>query len=204
MLSLERITHALRVSRLVAAEVPVRGLSTALETALSILHLAKELTLVNIESFTSESLMSGQDAKGAGYECSLLAQRAASMSAGIYDHLKHVAGYREHDVAATEETHPTLALKRDMVMDEVKELLVRLEDAMCLFTVPAAMEFIKEDAQDIDAKCSRILPRVTLTETSDGTLHYFAREDFALRRCHLHAALLDTDDNGQVPLLGHR
>ncbi|KAI0357110.1 hypothetical protein OH77DRAFT_1510645 [Trametes cingulata] len=205
--SLDRAAQALRVAKLIAADIPVPGLSTALELALSIIEIAK-------------------DARDARDECALLAERAANISLGIYDQLKACPWDGESAPIATREHVSallctlqdienamrrrqkkrllSLVWKRDDVADEVKKLTIRLEDSMQLFTVQAALDVSQgvnaltgrfarhaEDSvrlgdallrstRDIDAKCSSILQRVTLTETSDGTLRYFSRADFDL------------------------
>ncbi|KAI0363694.1 hypothetical protein BV20DRAFT_920247, partial [Pilatotrama ljubarskyi] len=211
MASLERIAQALHVAKVIAAEIPVRGLSTALQTAFNIVELAKVCTC---------------GARDARDECSQLAERAANISLGIYDQLKACSWDGEPAPIATREHVTTLlctlqdsenmmrrrqkkrllylALRQDMVTDEVKKLTLRLEDAMQLFMVQAALDVsqgmdaltgrflrhaedsarlgdaLMKSARDIDAKCTHILQRVTLTETSDGSLRYFAREDLEL------------------------
>ncbi|KAI0372231.1 hypothetical protein BV20DRAFT_1050981 [Pilatotrama ljubarskyi] len=205
--SIDAAIDLLRVAKLVAAEVPVPGLSTALETALSIAESAKNV-------------------KDTRDGCKALAERAASLSLGIYDALKKRPWGTEAAPISTQEHVVTLlcalqdienlmwrrqkrrwlslVLKQDAIADEVKRLTTKLDDAVKLFTVQAALEVgegmniltnrvlqhaenserlgdaLLKSSKDVNTNVTDLLHRVTLTATHDGPLRYYTYEDLAL------------------------
>ncbi|OJT07771.1 hypothetical protein TRAPUB_1363 [Trametes pubescens] len=141
MPSIEPLLTLLRVAKEVSTELPIPGLSTALEIALSVAEKAKEV----------KSTRDG---------CRSLAERAAYFAWGVYDQLKHCDGDTQ-SIATKEHVKLLLCTLCDIeglmkrrrrmraltflrrhadVAEDVRKLSTQLEDVIKLFIMQTGID----------------------------------------------------------------
>ncbi|OJT09691.1 hypothetical protein TRAPUB_13831 [Trametes pubescens] len=131
---------ALEIAKLATAGISISGLSSVLESALSIASKAKEI----------------EDTRD---DCRALAERAATLVMAVYQQLKNGSGDTSVKEHVTRLLHDLLdieslmdrrlragrrelilfALKHGKIAKEVKTLAAKLEDSYCAFMIQAAL-----------------------------------------------------------------
>ncbi|OJT14945.1 hypothetical protein TRAPUB_8515 [Trametes pubescens] len=154
---LETSIKALEIAKLVTAQIPVPGLSTAVECALSIAKKAKDI-------------------KDTRDDCRALAERVATLVVAVYQQLKHGSSdteVKEHvetflqNLQAIENLMDRrlrprkrdrllFALKRGKIADEVKTLTTKLEDCFRSFMIQTALA-INQDMNTLRSGNVRML-----------------------------------------------
>ncbi|KAL1945645.1 hypothetical protein VTO73DRAFT_1647 [Trametes versicolor] len=189
---LETSVKALEIVKLVTAEIPIPGLSTAVECALSIAKKAKEI-------------------KDTREDCRALAERAAALVIALYQQLKNGSsdmGAQVYITAFLQKRDRVLfALKRGQIADEIKTLTAKLEDSFRVFMIQAALainqdmntltngnlrmlqhiddsarvgEVVLTDTREIRTGLSDLAHRVGGSAAFDGNFRLFARENLTL------------------------
>ncbi|TFK91060.1 hypothetical protein K466DRAFT_563161 [Polyporus arcularius HHB13444] len=202
---MDRTLRALRISEKIADGIPVPGLKSAINVALSIAEMADE-------------------AKNARERCGQLAERAAMFTLAVYDHLRrsdatigsvemteHVANFlcALEDIEAYMRRQGRKSLFSVMrssgrIDEDIARLNTTLEDAVRLFNMQnslcanAQLSLISDaqsrlltHADDVDRVGALLLSRTRIVEagvtelvrrdvTVDGTLKLFGREDIDL------------------------
>ncbi|OJT14930.1 hypothetical protein TRAPUB_8500 [Trametes pubescens] len=205
---LDASIKALEIAKLATAEIPIPGLSSALECALSIAKKAKEI----------EDTRDG---------CRALAERAATIILATYQQLQNGSssdtGVKEHVAALLQHLQDIenmmdrrlrrgkrkrllLMVKHRKIADEVKTLTTKLEDSFRTFMIQAALsidqsmdtltsgnlrmlqhiddsarvgEVVLGDTRAIRTGLSNLAHRVEGNASFDGNFRLFARENLA-------------------------
>ncbi|KAI0672624.1 hypothetical protein C8Q78DRAFT_668693 [Trametes maxima] len=155
---MEHLITALKAAKPVADLIPVPGVGTAVELALSLAELAK-------------------DVKDTEDDCKALAERAAELSLGIYDQLRLCgtaldgSSMTEHverlisvlgsieDMMKRRRTFWRRIVQRQKMVEQVTKLSDKLESAVSLFQVQALVRTGQQQAMQIEMT-SRILMTV--------------------------------------------